>query len=239
MVGGREAKGGRGDVGGRGLGSSDVAAFHPDARVAMEEIAAELARNRAELTRRLRQAQKERARLRKQREHALLTAAVAFCHEPTAGPAIAAATLRKYPGAMEEDVETLTRVIETRFLNTSVHTLAEWLDWSEVPRTVESDAQRLVEDVRLLHWIGEQNSAQGVSPPPHFVWEKRCSLVIDKHSGRPRCAASWRPGRSAAAKKWLQRFRKRWNLCLGRLPAKDTLPTESMRAKARFGVAKK
>ena len=204
----------------------------------MEEVAAELSRNTAELTRRQRQAQKERARRRKQREHALLAATIAFCHEPTAGPSIAAATMRKYPGAMDEDVDTLTREIETRFLGTPVDTLAQWLDWSDIPRTIESEAQRLVEDVRLLHWIGVQNRAQGVSPPPQFVWEKRCALTIDKNSGHQRCAASWRPARSAAAKKWLQRFRKRWNLCLGRLPAKEVLPTATMQAKARSGIAK-
>ena len=97
----------------------------------------------------------------------------------------------------------------------------------------------MVEEARLLHWIGKQNSAQGVAPPPHFVWAKRCALAIDKNSGHQRCAASWRPARSAAAKKWMQRFRKRWNLCLGRLPAKEVLPTATMQAKARSGVAKK
>ena len=221
------------------MGSSEVVTFLPDARFAMEEVAAELARNTAELKRRQRQAQKERARRRKQREHALLTATIAFCHEPTAGPTIAAATLRKYTRVIDEDVDALTREIETHFLETLVDTLAQWLDWSDIPRTIESEAQRLVEDARLLHWIGEQNSAQGVAPPPQFVWEQRCALAIDKNSGHQRCAASWRPARSAAAKKWMQRFRKRWNLCLGRFPAKDVLPTATMQAKARSGSAKK
>ena len=184
-------------------------------------------------------AQKERARRRKQREHALLTATIAFCHEPTAGPTIAAATQRKYTRAMDEDVDALTREIEARFLEASVCTLVQWLDWSDIPRTIQSEAQRLVEEARLLHWIGEQNSAQGVAPPPQFVWEKRCALAIDKNSDHLRCAASWRPARSAAAKKWMQRFRKRWNLCLGRLPAKEVLPTATMQAKARSGIAKK
>ena len=232
----REA--GEGEREGR-LGSSEVVIFLPGARLAMEEVAAELARNTAELTRRQRQAQKERARRRKQREHALLTATIAFCHEPTAGPTIAAATLRKYTEAMDEDVDALTREIETRFLELPVDTLAQWLDWSDIPRTTEREAQRLVEDARLLHWIGEQNSAQGVAPPPQFVWEKRCTLAIDKSSGHQRCAASWRQARSAAAKKWMRRFRKRWNLRLGRLPAKDVLPTATMQAKARSEASEK
>ena len=172
------------------LGLSEVATFLPDARLATEKVAAELARNSAAGTRRRRQARKERARRRKQREHALLTATIAFCHEPSAGPTIAAATLRKYGRAIDKDVDALTREIETRFLETPVDTLAQWLDWSDIPRTIQSEAQRFVEDARLLHWIGEQNSAQGVAPPPQFVWEKRCALAIDTNSGHRRCAAS-------------------------------------------------
>ena len=84
----------------------------------MEEVTAELARVSAELTRRQRQAQTERARLRKQREHALLTATIAFSHEPTAGPTIAAATVRKYARAMGEDVEVCIVEIGTRCLET-------------------------------------------------------------------------------------------------------------------------
>ena len=139
-----------------------------------------------------------------------------------------------------EDVAKCTTEIEDRFLKTPVATLAQWLDWSEdLPRGARAEAQRLVEDARLLRWVGEQNSAQGVAPAPQFVWERRCALAIDHDSGHQKCAASWRPARSAAAKKWIQRFRKRWKLCLGRLPGKDILPTATMQAKAGFGSAKK
>ena len=140
----------------RHSGSNQVVTFHPDARLFMEEVSAELARHRTELARRQRQAQKKRARRRKQREHALLTATIAYCHEPTAGPTIAAATLRKYTRAIGEDVDACAREIEARFLETPVDTLAQWLDWSEdTPRTIRSEAQRLVEDARLLRWIGK------------------------------------------------------------------------------------
>ena len=216
------------------LGSSESVTFLPDARLAMQEISAELARVTVEHKRLQRQAQKERSRRHKQQEHAFLTATVAFCHEPTAGPTIAEATLRKYPKVMDEDVANFIHKITTRFLETPVDTLAQWLDWSEdLPRAVRTEAQRLVDDARLLRWIGEQHSGQGVAPPPQFVWEKRCALAIDNKSWGERGAASWRSASSAAAKKWMQRFRQRWNLSLGRLPVKDILPTETMQAKAR------
>ena len=135
---------------------------------------------------------------------------------------------------MDDGVDTCTREIEDRFLKTPVDVLAQWLDWSgDVPRGTLAEAQRLVEDARLLSWVGEQNSAQGVAPPPQLVWEKQCALAIDCSNGEERGAASWRPPRSAAAKKWMQRFRRRWSLTLGRLPAKDVLPVASMQNKAR------
>ena len=130
---------------------------------------------------------------------------------------------------MDEDVDTCTREIETHFHEIPADILAQWLDWSDdIPRVARAEAQRLAEDAGLLGWIGEQNSAQGVAPPPQFVWERRCALAIDNRSGRERGAASWRPARSAAAMKWMQRFRQ-----LGRLPAKDLLPSATMQTKAR------
>ena len=134
------------------------------------EISAELARVTAERTRLQRQAQKERARRRKQREHAFLTATIVFCLEPTARSTIAEATLRKYARVMDENVATCTHGIEVRFLETPVDALAQWHDWSgDIPRTVRTKTQRLVEAARLLHWIGTQNSAQSVAAPPPFV----------------------------------------------------------------------
>ena len=222
------------------MGSGKVWCLHPSARVAMQELAAELARVTDERRRLQRQAQKDRARHSKQREHALLVATIAFCHEPNDGHVFAEATLRKYARVFGEDVAKCTAEIEDRFLKTPVDTLAQWLDWSEdMPRGARAEAQRLVEEARLLRWVGEQNRGQGVAPPPQFVWEKRCSMAIDCHHGEGRAAGSWRPARSAAAKKWLQRFRRRWNLTLGRLPTQDILPAETMQSKVRAREPKK
>ena len=199
----------------------------------MEEVADELARNKAELHRRRKQARKERARKRKQRENALLTATIAFSHDPTAGPTIANAIQRKYKDVRIDTVDALQREIENRFLETPIDTLAQWLDWSAIPRKIRNEAQRVAVDARVLHWIDSQSSAQGIAPPPQFVWEKRCALVIDQSTSDQRHADAMRPTRSAAAKKWMQRFRQRWNLCLSRLPAKDLLPKATMQAKVR------
>ena len=70
---------------------------------------------------------------------------------------------------------------------------------------------------------------------PHVCQFYQASRQV---SGQGRGAASWRPARSAAAQKWMQRFRRRWNLALGRLPAKDILPAATLQAKVRFGGAR-
>ena len=121
--------------------------------------------------------------------------------------------------------------IEKRFRGTSVEMLAQLLKREcDLPRKTLEVAKRLVEDVRLHVWVSKQNSTQGVAPPPQFVWERRCALVIENRGPYAEASAG-RPPRSYAAKKWVQRFRRRWNLVLGRQEAKDVLPVSIMRSK--------
>ena len=152
-------------------------------------------------------------------------------------------------GHTSESHESWTRTWQLAYVrsrsasfHTPVDTFAKWPDWSEdIPRGARAEAQRLVKDARLLRWVGDQNCALGVAPPPHpqFVWEKLRAIAIDCDQDEQRRAASWRPVRSAAAKKWMQRFRHRWNLSLGKVLTRDILPAETMQAKAQQGVAKR
>ena len=122
--------------------------------------------------------------------------------------------------------------IERRFLEAQVDDLAQWLEWTADASPAELlEAKRLVEDARLLAWVQDQNSKQGISPPPLFVWEKRCALSIENSSVADARASPHRSPRSAAGLKWVQRFRRRWGLVVGRLPAKDILPVDTMRKK--------
>ena len=141
---------------------------------------------------------------------------------------------------MDVDVAECTLQIEKRFLETPVDKLAQWLDWTgDTPQAELMEAKRIVEDVRLLSWVQSQNSAQGVSPLPQFVWEKRCFLSIENSSEFGEKASWHRPHRSAGAKKWVQRFRRRWGLVMGRLPAKGLLSVDTMRDKVWFWVKKR
>ena len=176
----------------------------------MAELTADLAHVTAERKRLQKQAQRQRGRQRAQRERALLSATIAFCHEPTAGETIAQAALPKHAPCMDEDGDACTREIEDRFLKTPVDVLCQCLDWKgNIPPGTQAEAKRLVEDARLLSWVGDQNSMQGVAPTPQLVWETRCALSIENSNGVETGAATWRPHRSAFAKKWMQRFCRR------------------------------
>ena len=145
--------------------------------------------------------------------------------------------LRKYGDCIGVDVAECTFEIEKRFLETPVDKLAQWLDWTGDTQQAElMDAKRLVEDVSLLSWVQSKNCTQGVSPLPQFVWEKRCFLSIENGSEPDARASSHRAHRSASAKRWVQRFRRRWGLSMGRLPAKDLLTVDTMRSKVRCRV---
>jgi len=197
----------------------------------MEQLKLELARVTQERRRLQRQANSRMSRSVARREHALLVATVAFCHVPFAGETIAIAMQHSFSDILWDDVVSCAREIENRFLRTSDDELGQWLEWQGglTPKTI-TEAQRLVEEARLHVWISDQNSAQGVAPPPQFVWEKRCALVIQHHGTLSKTGAEHH-SRSDAAKKWVQRFRQRWDLVLGRQEAKDVLPVGIMRSK--------
>ena len=197
----------------------------------MEQLKLELARVTQERRRLQRQASSRMCRSVARREHAVLVATVAFCHVPSAGETIAIAMQHRFADILWEDVVSCTREIENRFLRTSEDELGQWLEWQGglTPKTI-TEAKRLVEEARLHVWISEQNCAQGVAPPPQFVWEKRCALVIENHGTFSKTGAEHH-SRSDAAKKWVQRFRQRWDLVLGRQEAKDVLPVGIMRSK--------
>ena len=198
----------------------------------MEQVTAQLAHVQAERRRLEKHFRKQERTRCSRRDCAWRVASIAFCHVPTTGQAISAAILRKYADCIDMSVDECVMQIERRFLEARVDDLARWLEWiADASPAQLLEAKRLVEDARLLAWVQDQNSKQGISPPPLFVWEKRCALSIDNSSAADARASAHRPPRSAGGKKWVQRFRRRWGLVMGRLPAKDILPVDTMRKK--------
>ena len=200
----------------------------------MEHVNVELARVKAEYRRLQKTAWPKSTSSELRCERAWRIGNIELCHLPTAGEKIAAALIAKYADCVGTDDADCAQELEKRFLETSVDQLAQWLDWKvDGGRKELQEAKRLVEDIRLLSWVDCQNDSQGVAPPPQFVWEQRCNLSIQNSSGADDQAFSMQPPRSSRAKKWVQRFRCRWGLVLGRLPTQEMLTVDTMRTKVR------
>ena len=170
-------------------------------KVMMEQVTAELAHVQAERRRLEKHFRKQERRRCLRRDRAWRVASIAFCHVPTAGQAISTAILRKYGDCIDMGVDECAMEIERRFLEARVDDLARWLEWTaDVPPAELLEAKRLVEEARLLAWVQDQNSIQGISPPPLFVWEKHCALSIENSSAADARASAHRPPRSAGGK---------------------------------------
>ena len=134
---------------------------------------------------------------------------MAYCHEPEGFQRFAEFLHRTLPEVFAADPDLVSPHIVNYFLKTDSDILASWLDWESGPCTKRdvADAQRLVQDVRLLTWVEVQNAVQGVAPPQRFVWEHRCRYTMVRHPNGQILEAL--PPSGPGALKWLQRFRAR------------------------------
>ena len=163
----------------------------------------------------------------------LRVATIAYCHEPAALTRYAEAIIRTGRDVFCDDVDDVATQVTSMFLATDTCTLSLWLDWepSSCTRRDICDAQRLVRDATLLGWVESQNAMQGLAPSQQFVWERRCSVML---GGSESTHVSTMQGHtSAAAKKWMRRFRTRWSIQLGTLPVQEIVPLDMLRQKAR------
>ena len=198
----------------------------------MEAIKEELQKTSAECLRLYKLERQRQARQQVRVEIAWTVGTIAFCHEPAAGIEIVEALQRKYTTILPEDVQECLENIQRRYLDCSVMQLAAWLQWETIKsKIMENTVKNILEEARLHIWICKQNQDQGVAPPPQFVWERRCTLLQELHGDDVDVGSNGQSPKSATAKKWIQRYRLRWNLALGKQPAKDLLPVSKMRDK--------
>lgn len=174
----------------------------------------------------------QHSRLQARVERVWTIGTIVLCHAPDDGQQIVMALKQKYAEILPACPSDCLIEIEKRYLETSVEQLAEWLQWEGMPSQIMmKEVKHILEDARLHVWICKQNDVQGIAPPPQFVWKKRCSLFEDLHDDAPVASSVMQSPKSEAARKWVQRFRLRWHLTLGRQPAKDLLPVETMKFK--------
>ena len=181
----------------------------------------------------LRAVRTEAVRRQNKSNRLLRVATIAYCHEPAALTRYAEAIIRTGRDVFSDEVDNVATQITSMFLDTDTYTLALWLDWepSSCTKRDISDAQRLICDAKVLGWVENQNAMQGLAPSQQFVWEHRCRVRL---GGSESTAGSSMQGHtSAAAKKWMKRFRTRWSIHLGTLPVQEIVPLDMLRQKAR------
>lgn len=165
-------------------------------------------------------------------ENAWFVGLLSYCQVPQAGTMIVTALQRKYADLLPHDETMCLREIEHRYMQTDVSQIWKWMQWSDIQSaTVERQAKRLIHEVQLFKWVCVQNEEKGLAPWPTFVWQKSCSMTgsIPRPMTSATARAAGTPGFSAF--KWIQRFRHRWRLQMGRQPVKQELTTESLRDK--------
>ena len=163
----------------------------------------------------------------------LCVTTIAYCQEPAALRRYTEALIRTGRDVFGDDLDSVATQITSRFLATDIETLSLWLEWEPPSCTKRDicDAQRLVRDAKVLGWVESQNAMQGLAPSQQFVWEHRCRVRL---GGSERTYVSTMQGHtSAAAKKWMKRFRTQWSIQLGTLPVQEIVPLDMLRQKAR------
>ncbi len=183
------------------------------------------------LSRRLREQERRRATRRKR---GLQIACLALAHEPDGITCYANFLLRRYPHTFTEPTEDLVNIITNCFLVAPLTEISQWLGWQcvNVPDCDVIAAKTLLEEVRLLDWVANQNANKGLAPPQRFVWERLQELK--RMAGTEPLQQSAHS--TSAAKKWMARYRRRWKLQVGRQPVEETVPLETLRAKVCSGT---
>ena len=179
-----------------------------------------------QLTRQVRDTSRRRDRARSRTLH---ICSVAFAHDAEGLPRYLEYVRRVFPGLFEETEEVLATRIGDMYLATTPDEIARWLNWqcSHLLKSEIDTAKRLVEEARVLRWVEAQNADKGVAPPGRFVWNEFKQI-------RAECtteAVDQRPHTDWAAKKWLWRFRRRWQVEFGTQPVEEILPVASMQNK--------
>jgi hypothetical protein len=91
------------------------------------------------------------------------------------------------------------------------------------------DAKRFTDEAAIHAWVVQQNVVQGIAPPAKKVCEFRRGLQritedLGTHDEQTVPLL-------AGEKKWVQRFRVRWDFTVGKISAGDVVPVTELRKK--------
>jgi hypothetical protein len=87
--------------------------------------------------------------------------------------------------------------------------------------TLTPTAKKFMAEHELHSWLEQQNLAKGLAVPSCALWQKRLE------SGKGKIKAN---GSRATRTQWIGRFKRRWNVGMGKVSIRETLtPTEYAR----------
>lgn len=136
--------------------------------------------------------------------------------------------LTKLPGL---DLDEAAHELDERFIATGFEEVANIANEESphLPQSYFLEAERFQEEAKVHDYISKQNLQQGIAPSRKLVIEFRRKLKgsHDEDIAHEVPSIAVRAGE----KKWIQRFRVRWGLSTGRLPAGDVLELEDLRRK--------
>jgi hypothetical protein len=138
---------------------------------------------------------------------------------------------RQWSGKLNIDASSASTELETKFLEAP---LKEVWDISEgrcegIPQSFFDEAIRFRREAETYNWVCAQNAVQGLAPSSTLVMQyRRRSTAIAEL--KPDSASMWLSYK-AGERKWVQRFRTRWGLSLGRIPAGEVVPLNALREK--------
>ena len=136
---------------------------------------------------------------------------------------------RHWPTRSDEDV---MEQVSDMFLAISLEDLLALTDMDE-PKDPPAllEASRRYEEWRLAMWVERLNARQGVAPSTSLVLERHAqSCAALPEAARPRARGVAAQG---FARKWAFAWRKRHGARHGLIPAREDVPLEERRAKAR------
>ena len=165
-------------------------------------------------------------------ERAWFVGLLAYCHEPNKGSMIVRALQHRFGDLVPKNPDECMKEIETRYMRADVNDMVKWMDWENIGcQHVIVNAKKLIHDVNLFQWVCEHNRERGMAPWPSIAWKTRVAMLQTSGLEQTSPPQSLDVTTDAKASKWMQRFRHRWDLQLGRPAVKQQLSEGELRDK--------
>ncbi len=145
---------------------------------------------------------------------------------------------RRWDDTLNLDWSRVAEELETRFIEADPDDISAILDGKSplLPLSLFKEAARFKGEAAIHKWVRNQNVSQGIAPSPQLVMMYRRDSNFDMTADLGK-AGTQLPF-TAGEKKWLRRFRTRWQISLAKVPVGEVVPLPELREKAFRGSKK-